>query len=212
MASHKEIASLEKHDVYELVPITSIPNRRKVVGTRWVNKIKADGVYKGRLVVLGWSRVPGIDCGGTYAPVWRLQSIRMVLAIVVELDYEVYMLDVQTAFHNADVEEDFFVKMAPGYERSNESGVPLAMKLKESPCDLRQSPKNWFSTTMDHPPWQDRVSLSQIGPVRLRLRGQEQLSYPDSLRERCITTGRQQAVAGQAQEAAYGPVRDDGHG
>ena len=49
----KEIASLEKYGVYELVPITSVPNGRKFVGTRWVCKIKADGVYKSQLVVLG---------------------------------------------------------------------------------------------------------------------------------------------------------------
>ena len=75
VASDKDTASLEKHGVYELVPITSVPNGQKVVGTRWVYEITADGVYKGRLVVLGWSQVPGIDCGGTFAPVCRLQSI-----------------------------------------------------------------------------------------------------------------------------------------
>ena len=47
MGLGQEIASLEKHGVYELAPITSVPNGRKVVGTRWVYKIKADGVYKG---------------------------------------------------------------------------------------------------------------------------------------------------------------------
>ena len=82
--------------------------------------MKADGVYKGRLVVLGWSQTPGIDCGGTFAPVCRLQSIR---TIATELNYEVCMLDVQTAFINARVEEEAFIKMPPGYERSNESGT-----------------------------------------------------------------------------------------
>ena len=67
-----------------------------------------DGTYKGRLVVQGWSQVPVID------PVCRLQSIRMMLVIAAELDYEVLMLDVQMAFLNADVEEDVFVKMASG--------------------------------------------------------------------------------------------------
>ena len=83
VASDKEIASLEKHYVYELVPITSVPNRRKFVGTRWVYMVKADRVYKGRLVVLRWSQVPGIDCGGPFFPCggsraseWYLQSPR----------------------------------------------------------------------------------------------------------------------------------------
>ena len=107
-----------------------------------VYKIKTDGVYRGRLVVLGWSQVPGIDYGGTFASVRRLQSIRMVLAIAAELDYEVYILEVQTTFLNADVKEEVFVKIAPVYERSNESGVPLVMKLKKSLYGLRQSLKN----------------------------------------------------------------------
>ena len=86
VASDKEIASLKKRGVYELVPITSVSNGRNVIGTRWVYKIKADGVYKGRLVELGWSQVFGIDCGGIFAPVDRLQSIRIVLAIAAELE------------------------------------------------------------------------------------------------------------------------------
>ena len=66
----------------------------------------------------------------------------MVHAIAAVLDYEVYMLNVQTAFLNADVEEERFARMAPGYERSNESGVPLVMKLNKILYGLRQSPKN----------------------------------------------------------------------
>ena len=50
------------------------------------------------------------------------------------------MLDVQTAVLNADVEEETFVKMPPGYERSNESRVPFVMKLQKSLYGLRQRP------------------------------------------------------------------------
>ena len=92
--------------------------------------------------MLGWVQVPEIDYGGTFAPVCRLQSIRMMLAIAAELDYEVLMLDVQTAFLNADIEEEVYVKMAPGYETYDKSGNPFAMKLKKSLYGLRQSPKN----------------------------------------------------------------------
>ena len=64
----------------------------------------------------------------------------MVLVVTAELDYEFYMLDVQTVFFNADVQKNVFIKMAPGYERSNESGVPLVIKLYKSLYGLRQSP------------------------------------------------------------------------
>ena len=56
----------------------------------------------------------------------------MMLANAAELDYEVLMLDVQTAFLNADVEEEVNAKMAPGYETYGMSGVPFVIKLKKS--------------------------------------------------------------------------------
>ena len=78
-----------------------------------------------------------------------------MLAIATDLDYEVLILDVQTAFLNADVEEEVYVMMAPGYETYDNSGVPFTMKLKKSLYGLRQSTRNWFGTMEDH--------LSNIG-------------------------------------------------
>ena len=160
-AADKEITCLKEHGVYELVPASSVLAGQKVVDSRWVNKIKADDLFKSRLVVLGWLQVPGIDCGGPFAPVCRLKSIRIMLTIAAELDYKVLMLDVQTAFLNADVEEEVYVKMAPGYATYDKSGVPFVMKLKKSLYGLGQSPKNWFGTMDDH--------LSNIGFRSLKL-------------------------------------------
>ena len=99
-----------------MVPASSIPAGQKEVGSRWVNKIKADDIFISCLTVLGWAQIPGIDCCGT---------------IAAELDYEVLMLDMQTAFLNADVEEEVHVKMTPGYETYDKSGVPFVMKLEK---------------------------------------------------------------------------------
>ena len=73
-----------------------------------------------------------------------------MLAIAAELDYVVLTLDVQTAFLNPDVEEEVYVKMVPGYETYDKSGVPFVMKLKKSLYGFRQSPKNWVGTMDDH--------------------------------------------------------------
>ena len=81
-AEDKEIASLIKHQVYDLV--TSVPAGSKTIGSRWVYKVKADDSHKARVVVLGWGMVAGVHCGSTFAPVSRLQSIRMVLALAAE--------------------------------------------------------------------------------------------------------------------------------
>ena len=56
-ASNKEIASLKKHGVRNLGPITSVPAGDKVIGTRWVLKIKADSTHEGRLVMQGFSQI-----------------------------------------------------------------------------------------------------------------------------------------------------------
>ena len=142
----KEILSLEKHGIYELVSLSFVSFSQKIVGTRWVNKIKAEGTFKSRLVLQGWSQAPGIDFGGTFAPVCRLQNIRMMLAIAAELNYKIHIVDVLTTLLNADVEEEYFVKMPSEYERSNKTGVPLVMKLRKCLYGLRQSPKDWFGT------------------------------------------------------------------
>ena len=132
--------------MYTLVPATAVPTGHKIIGSRWVYKVKADNSYKGRVVVLGWGQVQGVDCGGTFAPVCRLQSIRMVLAIAAELDLECWQLDYNTAFLNAKVEEEVYVKMAPGYEEFNNDGIPMVMRLLKSLYGLRQSPRCWFGT------------------------------------------------------------------
>ena len=105
------------------MPITSAPVRHKVVCIRWLLVIEADNTNQGRFVVQGFSTISGIDCGGAFVLVFKLQSIRMILAIAAKLDYEVHMLDVQTAFPNADVEEDVFIMMAPGYETNDKAGI-----------------------------------------------------------------------------------------
>ena len=149
-ASDKEVASLKKNNVYTLVPATAVLAGHKIVGSRWVYKVKADKSYKGRVVVLGWGQVPGVDCGGMFDPVCRLQSIRMVLAIAAEFDFECWQLGYNTVFLNAKVEEKVYVKMAPGYEEFSNDGVPMVMRLLKSLYGLRQSPTCWYGTVDKH--------------------------------------------------------------
>ncbi|CAN0061694.1 unnamed protein product [Sphacelaria rigidula] len=118
--------------------------------TRWVNNIEADYTYKSRLVMQGQPQVPGIDCGGTFSPVCRLQSIRMMLVVAAKPDYVVFMLGIQTTFLNADVEKDVLAKMSPSYEIARKSHFPIVMELNTSLYGLRQSPKNWLGTIDYH--------------------------------------------------------------
>ena len=73
-----------------------------------------------------------------------------MLAIAAEFDFECWQLDYNTAFLNAKVEEDVYVKMAPGYEEFSNDGVPMVMRRLKSLYGLRQSPRCWFGTVDKH--------------------------------------------------------------
>ena len=72
-----------------------------------------------------------------------------MLVIATDLEYEAFMLDVQKELLNVDVEEDVFVKMAPGKEIPDRSRVSPVMKPNMSLYCLRHSPRNCLGT-MDH--------------------------------------------------------------
>ena len=149
-AMDKELATLRQHDVADLTPASAVPKHCKVIGTRWVFRVKSDGRYKARLVAQGYHQRVGIDCNDIYAPVCRMVSQRILLATAAERNWTVMQMDVVTAFLQSRVKEDVYVKQAPGYEENNPiSGEPQVMKLKRSLYGLRQSPVNWFNTIND---------------------------------------------------------------
>ena len=96
----KEMDALEKNKTWDLV---ELPKGRKVVGNKWVQKLKK-GVdnkfyrYKARLVAKGYYQKEGIDFHEVFSPVVKLVSIRIVLALVALLSLELEQLDVKTTF------------------------------------------------------------------------------------------------------------------
>ena len=91
-AIDSELRSLAQHGVWDLV---EMPQNRKLVGCKWVFKIKtnAEGKierYKARLCAKGFTQIYGIDYNQTYAPVASHPTLRLFTAIVVERDMKVY--------------------------------------------------------------------------------------------------------------------------
>ncbi|MGI4673437.1 reverse transcriptase domain-containing protein, partial [Klebsiella pneumoniae] len=94
---------------------------RSVIGTKWVyrNKLDGDGIVtrnKARLVAKGYSQEEGIDYDETYAPVARLEAIRIFLAFAAHSNFKVYQMDVKSAFLNGELEEEVYVEQPPGFE------------------------------------------------------------------------------------------------
>ena len=83
----------------------NLPSDCKPLSSKWVFKMKrkVDGLidkYKVRLVIKGYKQTEGLEYFDTYFPVMRINSIRMVLAIVVLRNLEVHQMDVKTTFMN----------------------------------------------------------------------------------------------------------------
>ena len=142
-----EMDTLQKYNVYNLVPLSKVPKGDKILDTKFVFKKKLDGRFKARLVVGGHRQEAGHDYGRSYAPVCRIGSIRMVLAIACDKGWPVYQLDVVGAFLNAPCDSDVYVKPAPGeVTKDPATGEPMVYKLERSLYGLSQSPSLWNDT------------------------------------------------------------------
>jgi len=95
--------------------------KQNVIGTKWVfrNKQDENGVVtrnKARLVAKGFTQIEGLDFGETYAPVARLESIRILLAYATHHDFKFYQMDVKSAFLNGPLSELVYVEQPSGFE------------------------------------------------------------------------------------------------
>ncbi|WP_283100722.1 reverse transcriptase domain-containing protein, partial [Escherichia coli] len=83
-------------------------------GCKWVFKKKTDMdgnviTFKGRLVAKGFKQIHGIDYDETFSPVAMLKSIQILFAIAAHYDYEIWQMDVKTAFLNGKLLEDVYI-------------------------------------------------------------------------------------------------------
>ncbi|GJY65930.1 retrovirus-related pol polyprotein from transposon TNT 1-94 [Tanacetum coccineum] len=108
IAMQEEFNKFIANDVWELVPQ---PTNLNIIGTKWVfrNKLDENGVVsrnKDRLVAQGYNQQEGIDYNETYAPVARLESIRILLAYACALDFKLFQMDTKSAFLNGFINEE----------------------------------------------------------------------------------------------------------
>ncbi|GJY64603.1 retrovirus-related pol polyprotein from transposon TNT 1-94 [Tanacetum coccineum] len=117
MAMQEELNQFKTNDVWSLVPP---PKNQTIIGTKWVfkNKLDENGVVsrnKARLVAQGYNQQEGIDFDETYAPVARLESIRILLAYACAHDFKLFQMDVKSAFLNGFINEEVYVAQPPGF-------------------------------------------------------------------------------------------------
>ncbi|KAK1619716.1 hypothetical protein QYE76_025233 [Lolium multiflorum] len=144
-AMHEELNNFKRNKVWTLVKKPK--ECRNVIGTKWIFKNKQDEFgnivrNKARLVAQGFSQVEGIDFGETYAPVARLESIRILLAYASHHNFKLQQMDVKSAFLNGPLHEEVYVKQPPGFEDLNFPNH--VYKLDKALYGLKQAPRAWY--------------------------------------------------------------------
>jgi hypothetical protein len=97
------------------------------VDSKWLFKLKRDANaqitrYKARLLARGFTQEKGVDYHETFAPTMRVVSIRTLLAVVAYNDWEVKQLDVVTAFFEADIEEEIYMRQPEEFRHTENNG------------------------------------------------------------------------------------------
>jgi len=142
----KEIAAMSEFGVWEDVLQMKIPAGTKLLGTKWVLKIKSDKNgyverFKSRLVVLGYMQREHVhyDPAQTYSPVMSYDSFRMVLSIGAAQNWEIRSADITSAFLQGTIDKELYMRHPLG--GTNTDGTPKVVKLLKGQYGLIQSPR-----------------------------------------------------------------------
>ncbi|GJV11333.1 putative ribonuclease H-like domain-containing protein [Tanacetum coccineum] len=133
-------------NVWELVPR---PIYVMVIALKWIYKVKLDEYgdvlkNKARLVAKGYRQEEGIDFEESFAPVARIEAIRIFIANAATKNMIIYQMDVKTAFLNGDLQEEVFVSQPEGFE--DQDNPTHVYRLKKALYGLKQAPRAWYDT------------------------------------------------------------------
>ena len=143
-AMHDELLQFQRNDVWTLVPRLESEH---IIGTKWIfdNKTDEEGniiCNKACLVTQGYSQMEEVDYDETFAPIARMESIRILLALACHLRFKLYQMDVKTAFLNGLLKEDVYVAQPKGF--IDPHFLDYVLYLKKAFYRLKQAPRAWY--------------------------------------------------------------------
>ncbi|KAL4030903.1 hypothetical protein IC575_009157 [Cucumis melo] len=143
-AMQEELLQFRRNNVWTLVSKLEGVN---IIDTKWVFKNKTDEAgcvtkNKARLVAQGYTQVKGVDFDETFAPVARLEAIRLLLGISCIQKFKLYQIDVNSAFLNGNLNEEVYVAQPKGFVDSEH--LKHVYKLNKVLYGLKQAPRAWY--------------------------------------------------------------------
>ncbi|GKD50565.1 putative ribonuclease H-like domain-containing protein [Tanacetum coccineum] len=143
-AMQEELLQFKLQDVWVLC---DLPEGKRVIGTKWVFRNKRDerGTIiknKARLVAQGYRQEEGVDYDEVFAPVARIEAIRLFLAFASFMGFTVYQMDVKSAFLYGNITEEVYVKQPPGFE--DPAHPNKVYRVVKALYGLHQAPRAWY--------------------------------------------------------------------
>nr|GEW28602.1 hypothetical protein [Tanacetum cinerariifolium] len=140
----EELLQFKRLDEWVLVPA---PDNISPLTLKWLFKNKHDEEQtvirnKSRLIVRGYRQEEGIDFEESFAPVARMEAIRIFLAYAVHKLFTVFQMDVKTAFLHSSLKEDVYVCQPEGF--INADHPSHVYKLKKALYGLKQASRAWY--------------------------------------------------------------------
>ncbi|GKE51234.1 retrovirus-related pol polyprotein from transposon TNT 1-94, partial [Tanacetum coccineum] len=145
-AMQDEIHEFDRLQVWELVPP---PDCVMIIALKWIYKVKLDEYgdvlkNKARLVAKGYQQEEGIDFEESFAPVTRIEAIRIFIANAASKNMTIYQMDVKTAFLNGELKEEVYVSQPEGFVDPDHP--THVYRLKKALYGLKQAPRAWYDT------------------------------------------------------------------
>ncbi|GJZ79331.1 retrotransposon protein, putative, ty1-copia subclass [Tanacetum coccineum] len=125
--------------------LVDLPPNGKTDRSKWLFKKKTDidGIvhtYKARLVGKGYAQIYGVDYEETFSPIAEIRAIRILIAITTFYDYEIWQMDVKTAFLNGYFDEDIYMVQPEGFADPNHPRI--VCKLQRFIYGLKQASRS----------------------------------------------------------------------
>ncbi|CAI5517468.1 unnamed protein product [Closterium sp. Naga37s-1] len=153
-AMDAEMASWKSTGTYvDEVP----PPGANIVSGMWIFRVKrppgSPPIFKARYVARGFSQREGVDFFQTFSPTPKMTTLRVLLHVAAQRDYELHTLDFSTAFLQGSLHEEIWLRRPPGFTGSFPPGTQWS--LRRPVYGLRQAPREWHDTL--------RTTLAALG-------------------------------------------------